>query len=116
MMNIVKIKIEDEETPCEVLVADSFLDRLIGLMFTKELKENTGLLIRPCSMVHTFFMRYSIDVVFISKGGEILELCSDLAPNGFSPHISGCYQVLEFPCHYCAKMGMQKGQQLSFII
>ena len=116
MMNAIKIFIGDQETPCEVFVADSFINRLKGLMFTKELKENSGLLIRPCSMVHTFFMRYSIDVVFISKVGEVLDFCSNLAPYGFSPHISGCYQALEFPCGYCMKMGIQKGQYISFKI
>ena len=45
----------------------NFLERMRGLLGTKNLDNDEGLLIAPCSSVHTFGMRYSIDVLFLDK-------------------------------------------------
>lgn len=48
-------------------VADSFFQRLKGLMGRRDLKQGEGLLISPCRDIHMWFMRIPIDVVFIKK-------------------------------------------------
>lgn len=63
-----------------VRVADSFFTRLKGLLGTKSLPKGQALLIRPCNSVHTFGMRYSIDVLFISKEGQILKIIAAMPP------------------------------------
>ena len=43
----------------KVEMADSFLARLKGLMFRKELPKGCGLLLAPCLQIHTCFMRFA---------------------------------------------------------
>lgn len=62
-------------------LADSFLSRLQGLLFSKKLAKCEGILIDPCSSVHTFGMNYSINVLFLSHTNEVLEVKTNLVPN-----------------------------------
>ena len=61
-------------------LALSYGGRLRGLLGRPPLRIGEGMLISPCNGVHTFFMRYPIDVLFLDERGRILELISDLAP------------------------------------
>ena len=53
-------------------IADNFWSRFVGLQFRCELPVGCGLLIQPCSSVHTCFLRFSIDVVFLDGDGKVL--------------------------------------------
>lgn len=64
----------------EAKIANGFFDRLIGLMFKKEMKGFNALLIEPCNSIHTFFMRYDIDVVFLSKNNEVIKIIRNMKP------------------------------------
>jgi uncharacterized membrane protein (UPF0127 family) len=58
----------DGSVACErCVVADSFFTRLRGLLGRRELSRDEGLLIRPGSSIHTWFMRFPIDVVFLDR-------------------------------------------------
>lgn len=60
--------------------AASFVPRLIGLQFRKMLPPGHGLLLAPCSSVHTMFVRFPLDVYFLSTAGDVLEVHRDVAP------------------------------------
>ncbi len=60
--------------------ANSLLSRIFGLMFKADLGEMDGLMIQPCNSIHTFFMRFSIDVVFLSANGEIVKILRSMKP------------------------------------
>lgn len=60
--------------------ARSFAERLGGLLVRPPLRDGEALVLAPCSSVHTCFMRYAIDVVFIDKEGRVLKLVERLAP------------------------------------
>ena len=64
----------------EILIADTFLLRLAGLMFRKKLPAATGLLLAPCNSVHMCFMRFAIDVVYLDKDYKILKIVTNLKP------------------------------------
>jgi uncharacterized protein len=64
----------------EFIVARSFFARLGGLLALPRLRDAQALVLAPCASVHTCFMRYAIDVVFIDKGGCVLKLVEHLAP------------------------------------
>jgi uncharacterized membrane protein (UPF0127 family) len=53
-------------------VANSFTKRLIGLLAHEKLGHDEGLLITKCSQVHTFFMRFPIDVLFLDSENKII--------------------------------------------
>ena len=64
---------------CEV--AHSFLARGRGLMGRAELEAGAGMLIEPCSSVHSFFMRFPIDVVFADRAHKVVGLAPAMPPN-----------------------------------
>jgi len=54
--------------------------RMRGLLGYPALRDEEGLLIKPCNMIHTFGMRYCIDAVFIDRQFRILKIASYIAP------------------------------------
>ena len=80
-MKTVSLKTVDGEVVCErCLVADSPWPRMRGLLGRRGLESGEGLLLRPTGSVHTFFMRFAIDVVFLSREGEVLKVAQALPP------------------------------------
>ncbi|MFP5458565.1 MAG: DUF192 domain-containing protein, partial [Bacteriovoracia bacterium] len=67
-----------------VTQATNILSRLLGLMFKKDLGEFDGLLLQPCNSIHTFFMRFPIDVVFLSSSNEVVKVIRAMPPWRFS--------------------------------
>jgi len=73
-------------TKCGTIVVDPCLrtsnawDRMRGLLFRDAPKPGTGLLIDPCSSVHTFAMSYPIDVVYLNRNYQIVKTISKLSP------------------------------------
>ena len=53
-------------------VADTFVKRLGGLMFRRRLPAGRALLLLPCGGVHTCFMRFAIDVVYLNRQHEVI--------------------------------------------
>jgi uncharacterized membrane protein (UPF0127 family) len=80
-----------------VQIANTFLERLRGLMFQRNIKE--GLLLCPCSQIHTYFMRESIDVVYLDRSGQVLSVETAMEPRKIGWYIHGSYCVLELPAH-----------------
>lgn len=76
----IQISYKDKVLSNDILIAESILDRMIGLMFKKEMAGYEGLLIMPCRSIHTFFMRYSLDIVFLSSDNRIIKIIRDLKP------------------------------------
>jgi hypothetical protein len=78
----------------QVVVADNFLKRLRGWMFLKEPPEHV-LMIKPCSAIHTFFMKFSIDVLFLDEDLVVLKKESGLKKNQWTKPIKNARYVLE---------------------
>jgi len=64
----------------DILIADTMVTRLIGLMFKERLTGADGLLINPCNSIHTFFMRYNLDIVFLSSENQIVKIIRNIKP------------------------------------
>jgi uncharacterized membrane protein (UPF0127 family) len=63
-----------------VPVAETFHSRLLGLAGLSREQAGTGLLIPRCASVHTFGMRFDLDLVFLDRRGEPLAVCRRVAP------------------------------------
>lgn len=92
---LVRNRSQDHLLVADLRVADSFITRLCGLMFRRELPGGEGLLIRPCNSVHTHFMRFPIDVIFVDREWRVLHLILGMRPWRHSPVVRGSVAVLE---------------------
>ncbi len=81
----------------EVEVANTYFTRLKGLMFRRGMKEDTGLLLDPCPQIHTCFMRFAIDAIFLDKNGEVLYVAEQMKPWRFGRFVRGSRYTLELP-------------------
>lgn len=97
-----------------LIVARSFFRRLKGLLGTACLLQGAGLLIQPCNSVHTFLMRYSIDVVFLDSTATVVKIAKNVAP-GRIVVAGGSATVLEIPAGTVATTGMVLGDQLAIV-
>lgn len=95
-----------------IRLADGFFSRLRGLLFVPALQPGQGLLIRPCAAVHTAFMVYAIDVVFLDRAGRIRRIVPHLKP-WRTAAFPGAYQTLELAAGETARLGLQGGQSLA---
>mgnify|MGYP006090199031 FL=1 len=92
---------------------NNFIERMRGLLWSSPLKNSEGLLILPCSSVHTFGMGYSIDLVFLDKQWTILKMVKSLKPWRMS--ISGrSNMVLELAANSIERFQLAIGQQLEW--
>jgi uncharacterized protein len=51
-----------------------------GLLGREGLPQSSALLLVPCQAIHTWFMRFPIDVLFVDRGGRVLKTCPDVRP------------------------------------
>jgi uncharacterized membrane protein (UPF0127 family) len=64
----------------QIRAADSYLKRLAGLLFCAPLKQDEGLWLHPCNAIHTLFMRFAIDVIFLDRNGTVVRVFPKLIP------------------------------------
>lgn len=79
-----------------VRLADTFWRRLKGLLGSRLLPIGHGLIINPCSSVHTFGMSFPIDVLFVDNSHCIIKIVNNMLPSRMSM-ISGSQYVIELP-------------------
>lgn len=63
-----------------IAVANSFLSRAKGLLARPQMNPLDGLYITRCNSIHTHFMRFAIDVIFLNERNECLRLIQNLQP------------------------------------
>lgn len=81
----------------ELHVADSFAGRLVGLLGKPGLKAGQALLLRNCRSVHSWGMRFSIDVVFLADDGTVAEIHRGVRPwRLVIPVAAGIRDAVEF--------------------
>lgn len=87
------------------------LERMRGLLGRPALTDQQALLIKPCSSVHTFGMRYALDLVYLQRDGTIRKLVHSLPPRRLS-FCPGAAMVMEMAAGRARALGLQSGQQL----
>jgi uncharacterized protein len=104
---------DDGEVVCErCTLADSPVTRLRGLLGRDGLEQGEGLLLRPASSIHTFFMRFPIDVVFLDQALVVLEITDAIEPWRAASQ-RGAKAVLELPAGESFRRGLAVGDQLT---
>ena len=84
--------------------ADTFLSRLRGLLFYRVFPtQYDGLLLASCNSIHTCFMRFAIDAIFMDTTHRIIHIVRNLAPWRLPPRIHAASSVLEFPSGFATQ-------------
>src|SRR4051812_50197469 len=72
---------DDGNVVCEhCLLAETALARLRGLLGRSGLSSGEGMLLRPAASIHTAFMRFPIDAVFLDRENRVVKVAAELAP------------------------------------
>ena len=95
-----------------VRVADSFVSRALGLLVGAPLNSTEALLIAPCSSIHTFGMRYPIDVAFIDADARIVRIYQHVRP-GRLRFALGARAALELHAGAAVRLGLGAGVHLA---
>jgi uncharacterized membrane protein (UPF0127 family) len=93
-------------------IAGSSAARRTGLLKHSELLPGEGLWIVPCECIHTFGMKFSIDVVFLTKKKKVLKTSSEMPKRRIALAIRA-HSVLELPAGTLAHTGTCYGDQLA---
>jgi uncharacterized protein len=109
---VTMVRSSDGAVLCEqCVVADRMLPRMKGLLGRTSLDPGEGILIRPAPSIHTFFMRFPIDAVFLSKEGEVLKVAENVRP-WRARSCRHAHSVLELGAGEATRRGIAVGQRL----
>ena len=105
---------DDERVLCEhCVLADTLPRRLRGLLGRRELVPGEGIVLRPGWSVHTAFMRYPIDVVFVSADQGVLRIVAGLRP-WRTALCRGAHDVVELANGECARRGLEEADRVTW--
>lgn len=93
-------------------VARDFFSRFLGLMGRKTLSDNEAIFFPHCQSIHTFFMRFAIDVVSLSKEGEVISVRKNLKPWRMTKPEKGVCHTLELRGGRSEELGILTGIKL----
>ncbi len=92
-------------------VATTSARRSKGLLGRDSLPSGGGLWIAPCESVHTFFMRFPIDLVYVDRALRVKKVRDSVRPWRISACLSA-YSIIELPAGVVRKTGTKPGDQL----
>jgi uncharacterized protein len=95
--------------------ARSFWSRGRGLMLAPELARGEGLIIDPCSSIHTFWMRFPIDVLYLDSSGTVIRADERMRPWRVGPVFTGSKWVIELPPGTIAETGTRAGDEIELV-
>jgi uncharacterized protein len=97
-----------------LLTAFDSTSRRRGLLHHDSLPEDAGLIIAPSNAIHTCFMRFAIDVAFVSKDGRVLKVRPAMAPWRIAAAWRG-FAVIELPVGTLDRAGTRPGDTLRIV-
>jgi uncharacterized membrane protein (UPF0127 family) len=106
---LVSLERQDGSLVCErCLLAETPLTRARGLLGRAGLERGEGILLRPASSIHMWFMRFAIDVAFLDRDGRVLRVAAHLRPWRLAG-CKGAKAVVELPAGECDRVGLAPG-------
>lgn len=96
------------------LQTETARERLGGLLVKNKLKDREGLWLTPCNSVHTFGMKYSLDLVYVDKNNEVCGTSEDVKPW----RMSLCFRAqatIELVAGSISRFGIQKGDNCIWV-
>lgn len=78
-----------------LLIADTFMKRFFGYMFKKKPEDREAILFKSCNSIHTFNMRFPIDVLFLDASNRVIKSMCAVPPGKVISPVKGATQVVE---------------------
>jgi uncharacterized protein len=99
-------------------VADRHWTRLCGLMGRPPgaFVVGQGLWIKPCHGVHTFALRFAIDVIYLDAQHRVVHVEENVKPWRLTPVLTEAATVLELPSRTVWHSGTQVGDELEIVL
>ena len=97
-----------ENLVCE----ESLIGRLRGLLGKKLLTDGEGMLLKPCYQIHTWFMKFPIDVLFLDEKNHVSHLIHEMKPFRISGLHFSAKSVLELPFGKIEKTKTEVGDSI----
>ena len=98
----------------EARLAKNFFSRAVGLMGKKTIKKGEGLVLPKCNSVHSFFMNFNIDLVFVNENQVVITIIENLPKWRISPFIKDSAKAIELPTGTIKESGTMIGDLLIF--
>lgn len=115
LMNLTKNK----QVVANVKRGQSFFHRAFGLMGKKDMQDNSALWlmpgILPSNSIHTCFMRFSIDAIFVNSELEVIAVYQDLKPWKFTAPVWGANSVFEMKAGTLKSTNVEVGDRLNVV-
>jgi uncharacterized membrane protein (UPF0127 family) len=83
------------EINIEIKGAKTFFNKFLGFMFRKD--ANYALLFNNCKSIHTFFMRFNLDIIFLDKENKVVKIIKNVRPFRIIFPIKDSFSILEIP-------------------
>lgn len=96
----------------DLRIATRFWDRGRGLLGRKHLGPDEALWIHHCSSIHTFFMAFAIDCVFIDRRMRVKRIFENVRPWRLIAPVWGANSVIEMPAGAAKRLNIQLGEEL----
>lgn len=112
-MRVVSLKKSDGSEVAQVKLALSFFSRFMGLMGKQGLPLGQGMLFPKCNSIHTFFMRFPIDVIFADKKGNVVAIHPALKPWRMTWPKRQAFAAIELKADACQELGIDLGTQFT---
>jgi uncharacterized membrane protein (UPF0127 family) len=93
-------------------LAENLWMRFRGLMGRSSLQEGGGLVLKGDKSIHTFFMKFPIDVVYADRGGRVVRVDPAMLPNRIGPIVPQAVYIVELPVGVIQATGTTVGDQL----
>ena len=95
-----------------VTVADNLFKRMKGLLGKSEMLSGEALWIKPCMSVHTFGMKFPIDIIFLDKKNKVVSFINNMKPNRLTPLYFSAASALELPAGAIEKRDLNVGDEI----
>ena len=106
-----------ESAQAELLISDlkkahSLWTRGVGFLRQSEISKSEAMWLKPGNNIHTFFMRFSIDCIFLDSKMRVQKIYSDVKPFRFVGPVWKASSVIETAAGQCEEWKIKSGDQL----
>ncbi len=99
----------------DVFIAGNPFSRIKGLLGKKTFLTDHAIILEPCNSIHTFFMRFPIDVLFLDKDYKVIKALHNFHPNRVSLVYWSSMRVVELPAGKLNLTNTQAQDQLQLL-